>query len=889
MIYTHARFENYIGFYNGMGLNVVDIDFTLCRHQVILISGMNGSGKSTLMGALSLFPDPTSFFIPGTEGRKQLTLFDNGDYYEIDIRNSKTNKAFIKKNGLELNPNGNISSYKDILYTEFDLDANFSSLSSLSSQDRGLADKIPSERKRFISSIIDNLEVYNDMYKTLNKKALIFKSHVTTLHTKIQNIGDKEQLKSVLFSLETKDKNIADRILSLNNAIVEAQTKSKINSEELETINRLNNEITDIDAQLATLSSNIISLCNKLHISKDNIEEIYKQDSELESNYSIQANANRTIWVESNNTFNSNKETILSLEAQLSSSLSDTYDKELESKYNEAFEVVHRLEVELESYHIEPNTELISSCAIVISFLNELIKKIDSLYENLTIEDIDYIMNHYNEEDNIAIKSCISLLESSIEISKAQYNELNGKLKTLSILDNRPSNCKITTCPFIKDALDIKNTFRNNPVEDQLSAKMKEIEDLSYNLTEEQENLLIWNKRSSKYMILRIIRDDILNNEGILSQFIPYNFSSKLDSILISLGSYNFIYEEIDRLSKVLSCLKELESSSRIYDRLEMEYNNYKEKQSSNKKIEGLIYDLKLKNDELLTKSKEAKSNYETFSRLQSQLADKILIEKEILDNTNKYNTLILTREPLLRQFNEINNKSNKATELVQEIYNMNSTIESLEQELLPIRTDISNISGKLSLLDSYYEEYNMYKAKYDMIETLKKYCSPTSGGIQTIFMQIYMSKTLDMCNQILGYLFNGQYRLLDFVINANEFRIPFIGNGLPVDDISSGSNSQKCMFGMIINLVLKFQSSGKLKAFGLDEVDAPLDSKSRTEFMDTIFRIIPMLDLQQVFMISHSMEIDANNVDVIKLKSYDEYDITANAGNVIWDYRNIK
>ena len=58
---------------------------------------------------------------------------------------------------------------------------------------------------------------------------------------------------------------------------------------------------------------------------------------------------------------------------------------------------------------------------------------------------------------------------------------------------------------------------------------------------------------------------------------------------------------------------------------------------------------------------------------------------------------------------------------------------------------------------------------------------------------------------------------------------------------------------------------------------------------MDTIFRIIPMLDLQQVFMISHSMEIDANNVDVIKLKSYEEFDITANAGNVIWDYKNIR
>ena len=32
------------------------------------------------------------------------------------------------------------------------------------------------------------------MYKTLNKKSLTYKSHIGTLHTKIQNIGDKVTL-----------------------------------------------------------------------------------------------------------------------------------------------------------------------------------------------------------------------------------------------------------------------------------------------------------------------------------------------------------------------------------------------------------------------------------------------------------------------------------------------------------------------------------------------------------------------------------------------------------------------------------------------------------------------------------------------------------------------
>ena len=65
------------------------------------------------------------------------------------------------------------------------------------------------------------------------------------------------------------------------------------------------------------------------------------------------------------------------------------------------------------------------------------------------------------------------------------------------------------------------------------------------------------------------------------------------------------------------------------------------------------------------------------------------------------------------------------------------------------------------------------------------------------------MGKTLTLANQLLSMLFNGEYKLLPYIINENEFRIPFIGNGMTVDDVSSGSTSQVCMIGMIMNLVL--------------------------------------------------------------------------------------
>ena len=119
----------------------------------------------------------------------------------------------------------------------------------------------------------------------------------------------------------------------------------------------------------------------------------------------------------------------------------------------------------------------------------------------------------------------------------------------------------------------------------------------------------------------------------------------------------------------------------------------------------------------------------------------------------------------------------------VSKINEYNNTITALTNEAVPITTEISRLNGQLTLLDSYIGEYNEYKQNYETIEILKKYCSPTNGGIQVLFMQLYMSKTLEIANQILAMLFGGEYRLLDFVINDSEFRIPFIGSGLAVDD----------------------------------------------------------------------------------------------------------
>ena len=133
MKYKWIELYGYAGIYNGMGLNHIKIDFTKCKTNKIIIRGSNGSGKSTIMKAISPNPDSNDTFIPNMEARKNICLIYNEIEYiiryihPITSTGRGTTKGYISKmiNGqlTELNPNGNISSCKDLVYEEFGMDS----------------------------------------------------------------------------------------------------------------------------------------------------------------------------------------------------------------------------------------------------------------------------------------------------------------------------------------------------------------------------------------------------------------------------------------------------------------------------------------------------------------------------------------------------------------------------------------------------------------------------------------------------------------------------------------------------------------------------------------------------------------------------------------------
>ena len=90
----------------------------------------------------------------------------------------------------------------------------------------------------------------------------------------------------------------------------------------------------------------------------------------------------------------------------------------------------------------------------------------------------------------------------------------------------------------------------------------------------------------------------------------------------------------------------------------------------------------------------------------------------------------------------------------------------------------------------------------------------------------------------------------------------------------------------MIINLVLLNQASTKYNITRLDEIDGGLDHQNRYMFVDILQKIIQILDIEQLFIISHSAESALSNVDIIQLAELEDYDDIFTGGNIIYTYK---
>ena len=903
MKFASIYLSNYIGIYNGMGIYDIHIDMTKCKNRITIIRGDNGSGKSTLSKAMSLFPDPNDAFIPGMAARKEIVLIDGETFYKlVFVHGVKSNgdrevtKAYITKtfgsNVVELNENGNVSSYKDILYSELGLDANFAALSQLSNDDRGLADKKPAERKRFVNAIITSLETYNNIYKTLSKRSTSFKSMINSLVGKLNVLGDESAVTSNLEAVEgrinvlrdQKDKAFADMareqsMVSLLDPDGSIQNMNTVLSAELDLAEK----------EYKRIQSLIDSLRSIHGIKTEDISGALKR---------ITSDKNEAIIT---NQINRNRvDTLLNQKEAQAQELTKKAHRLAQLTSGDSYEdIIANLEL-CKAQMKTISDELLKVGLTDISNLNkeeyilaletlkDLEAYISSFKSGVPFTIIEKIVTQYIESGCIPSPIDMSMLtfnRSKLESDKAQAisekASLQSKMGLLDKLSLRPSDCVITECPFIRESLEFS---KDNPKErmDHIDAIIYSIEAETISNDNSIASAMDYNEALNRFAV--IVRE-VDKNGAILSKM-PNGemFSNKIIFFERLMSGYGFkymaaIYQYID-LANLFDTYKHLDGICKKY---EAELKVYESKSdilielqrdidSIDRSVSAIIDQIEPIKAEIEDREKDIAIMRE-LEGVYTAILDYMEQQKPILQKINEYRKTLAENS---RKINDINAAITRAA-------SYKETIQHLSFTLDPLLKERDKLHHSAQLIQDYKKELAELQTNYDFIEKIKYFSSPTTG-IQLVFMELYMGKIIALANELLKLLFNGQFEIQPFVINESEFRIPCRGGGYLNDDISSMSSSQIGMISMILSFALLHHSSTKYNIIKLDEIDGPLDYNNRLYFMDVLNSIMDIMHTEQCIMISHNSELQVDNSDVILLR-HDESNNDYQRGNIIWRF----
>jgi len=871
------RLENYIGIYNGRGDNILEVDLSQSTSNIVIIRGSNGSGKSTLLKALSPLQDDNTAIIPGMEGKKTLRYLYNGEVYEIlyvhPVKNDGSRgqvkmQVYKGMNRVELNPTWNVTSGKDIIFDLFNLDANFLTLSQLSSEDRGLADKKPAERKKFVNSIINGIEVYNNMYKVITKKYSTFKNMINTISSKIRQIGNIEELNARFINIS---KQVEDVSSERDKAVIEA---SKIDAEigiltrdnNLEEYYKINEEIRDNIDYISASKSQVIDL-SKGELSSENLYELkdiidnslHTFDKDISKWKSEEAVANakiESISREKDEAFNSLQTKITKRGTLLDGGFSDS-DLSL---YKDTKAKISELENDING--LNSSIKNLSEAEALVNAMEMIVPVLDSLYNGLDAttkkEKYDFVKTTLDNNGKY-VDQTVELSRTYNEVSRTvgelesevlAYEILFDKAKSLAL---RPKECKIDDCSFVKEAIEASSKHpekRINDINKEISESKTLLKSLEKDI-ESYKELYDFNKRFTNLHGMVLSFRKLLEKSPVDYIIDPYQLLASLDhmeKLIIDFNQIRGIFNIITTKSnyeEIIESLKEpaakYEANKALIDELDSDIASLKDKLTT---IDNRLMAEKDAISETVTDISLTEFKIEVYTKCKS------LVDECIgLDTRN---------EELQAQINSLSDIALKVKTLDTRMAEAKSRADRLNNDLNAILNERDKIASNKTLLEDYIRDLELYNKNFSILETIRYYLSPTTG-IQTVFMRTYMGNIILKANELLSLIFNGQFIIQPFVINEAEFRIPCLGNGLVNDDISSMSTSQICMISMILSFAILSNSSTDYNILKLDEIDGGLDTENRIQFIGLLKQLISMVGCEQCFLISHNMEYDAD------------------------------
>ena len=856
--------KNFAHIFSGLGKYEIDLDFRSTHKTINVIIGKMGSCKTVILGHLQPFSsfgsldvrNQDEIILPEKDGRKILEVQDGDNYYTIKHtylwkKDHHMVKSFIAKNGNELNPSGGVNSFKALVEVELGITPSFLVLTRLGSNVTNLIDMKAADRKSFMASMLSGAEIYSMLYKKLNEEMRTLNAQMALIVRKITSLsnGNVEDLKNQYHQTMDEIEDFTKEKESIQTSIseLEATIKVILNGRSIEAYQAEMNLHKDESEKMKDLISEKENILKELKTSQKSVSDVAKEIGSIES----QLKTNEEMKLSLNDSWQKIQENLNKLiEQRMLNSNRDQVDS-LRKSYMEVVDQIDSMRQELIDFKCPYNSGMIS----------ELMEQINT---------INILINELSDYDNDSVIQILQKGPDSLKYASRQIEHLNlQKLKLQAKINNFkflgsytpdetlyvPPLCPTEDCPFYKThPAIIQSKYDQFKVEKEFQDIQIQINAIDVNIGRFSEYTLIYNKLSilkslwspavNKLSELGVVRTTALTRVlSTLGDQVWYDHNKLMD--ILEKCKHRELYYTLTEKSSALKA--ELTNLSR-YDSKELE-EVIENQQNQSKSILNTLH--KLEDD-----NKKLKEQKESLDKMYLELSSIVEIEKEVEGMKNELVQLV-------RAYNSMN-------ESLQTIYDKSHNLSDLKASLEVTNGRLQNLNAKfqkiqMTLNDISYAQKD-YDALVDKQEALKYIVEAVSSnkGIPLVYIKLFLRDCKDTLNDLISDVFGDSIEVLDFIINENEFRIPYAINGSQVEDIAKASQGQKAIISLALSFALMRQAHSRWNIMLLDEMDGPLYKTDRSKFITILYKQLVAIDADQVFLISHNFTFEGNDVNVI-------------------------
>lgn len=893
---TYLKMENLKNILAGMGKSKVEIDFSKGKNDKILLLGGNGSGKSIILSSATPYRgtndnrsvDP----VEGKTGKKVIHFDHNGHKYEIEHFYGKNNKSYIKKDGNELNENGNIRSFNALMEEELEITPDYFAIGRLGDNVKNFINYPTAERKKYINKFIPNIDDYLIAYKNTSEKVTLYNKRLKSLNVQLEKYNTLEELLEVKKELETEKEAISKEISKM-----EIQLESI-----LDEIGKLSQDLMDKDNYSTEVIYNkypqfkdvagfylpgVIDNIEKEALTlQDDLDATYlkypklkgKTLEDCKEKLNDLSNKKKLLEVELSNIefkvnhyksqINDSNSKIAEINSKLNSFENIDIEQivgmktELEGRYNDRRNLISHIKSEDFPITLEEAKLLKDDIKLLKRESGRVSESRGDLDEELFDKykfDVDTLIGLYNSECDKKDK-----LENHISKLDKEMKEIYKESGLIKILEVSEHHDHAKECPFIPMAMGVQDRVDGiDGMEEEMKSLHLQLSDIvipridvirnHIRYVKEFKEVIVNSIYNERFEKLGIDKDDYMNTLLVTD-------SSKYDSKFAVVDEVIGYYTDLEEIKTLQTKLESIES------RLEL-----------NRKIES----------DRVTLNEELSVHDKTRIDSTSVLADEINPEKDRIERDIKINTastkIYEVLETKLTKLNGIMEVVNELKELSDEMKIIDGKMLELREQKNQYIADIDNkkaaldhLTGKLDkanrdyyLVESINKELSEISSVYDKIISVNTSLDPKKG-IPLIFINNYLTDIAERANDLLDMAYKGNF-FIKFEVNEKEFKIIVVkGDGTELEDISLASQGETAMTNTSLSLSMLANITKGYNIMYFDEVDGTLDNENRRNFLSVLDRQIKTLGSEQTFIISHNNEFYSADVDLILLDKYE-------------------